>query len=440
MVASLPSLPGVYWFLNENGSVLYVGKAKDLKKRVSSYTYIQRLQPKTKQLVLTAVQLKYQVLESELEALLTEAELIRTYLPQFNILLKDDKSPLYIHITDEIFPRVLTLRKQEMDKKKVSGTILGPFQSSYKVKEVLRIVRPIFPWCNAQRSATSTKACFYHHLHLCSGVCTHSISQEEYGQLIQNLILFLRGKTNEIKKQLTMQMKENATQQQFETAAVLRDQVQLITEVTSPQYKLKPDLLLNAHLATSTTENGIIQLTHYLHDYCGTPQEYPLHRIECYDVSNTQGTNAAVAQVVSIDGEPHSADYRVFNIKTLNTPNDYHMLQEALQRRQNHPEWGEPDLVIIDGGKGQLRAALQVWQWRSPVISIAKDPDRIIFPLTEWQRKQQGTAAKSIAYKILTLPPQSPALIIVQRLRDEAHRFSKKQHTSRAIRQMTESL
>lgn len=436
MVSSLPSLPGVYWFLNENGNVLYVGKAKNLKKRVSSYTYINRLQPKTKQLVLTAAELKHQVLESELEALLTEAELIRTYLPQFNILLKDDKSPLYIHITDEAFPRVLTIRKQEMDKKKLKGIILGPFQSAYKVKEVLRIVRPIFPWCNARRSDTVTRACFYHHLKLCPGVCTHSITQADYAELMHNLTLFLRGKQREIKTELSTEMKTLAAAHQFEKAAILRDQVKLITEVTSPQYKLKPDLLLNAHLATSSTENGIIQLTHYLHDYCGTPQEYPLHRIECYDVSNTQGTNAAVAQVVSIDGEPEREEYRLFNIRTLNTPNDYQMMKEALLRRQNHPEWGEPDLIVIDGGKGQLRAALQVWQWRAPVISIAKDPDRLLFPIQEWQKKQTGKVTEKVEYKELSLPPQNPALVIVQRLRDEAHRFSKKQHSRLATREM----
>lgn len=438
MVSSLPSQPGVYWFLNENGSVLYVGKAKDLKKRVSSYTYVNRLQPKTKQLVHTAVALKHVVLESELEALLTEAELIHTYLPPFNILLKDDKSPLYIHVTDEPFPRVLTMRKQELDKKRPKGTILGPFQSAYKVKEVLRIVRPIFPWCNAQRTANSTRPCFYYHLHLCPGVCANTVAVTQYKESMHDLVLFLRGKTSEVKKDLTSKMKDAAANKEFEKAAVFRDQVRLITEVTSPQYKLKPDLLLQAHLATSTTENGIIQLTHYLHEYCGTPQTYPLKRMECYDVSNTQGTNAAVAQVVSIDGEPEPSEYRLFNIRTLTTPNDYYMLKEALARRQNHPEWGEPDLLIIDGGKGQLRAALLTWNGHAPVISIAKDPDRLIFPLQLWLHKQQPEKAHSWQYKELLLPAQNPALMIVQKLRDEAHRFSKKQHHRRAARAMVE--
>ncbi len=437
-MSSLPSLPGVYWFLNESGNVLYVGKAKDLKKRVTSYTYVTRLQPKTKQLVLTATQLKFQVLESELEALLTEAELIHTYLPDFNILLKDDKSPLYIHITGEEFPRVLTMRKQELEKKKLTGTVLGPFQSAYKVKEVLRIVRPIFPWCNAKRSATATRACFYQHLKLCPGVCTHTISKEAYAETIATLRLFLKGKTTHIKQNLTERMKELAAGHQFEKAAVIRDQVRLITEVTSPQFKLKPDLLLTAHLATSTTENGLLQLARYLHEYCGTPQEYSLNRIECYDVSNTQGTNAAVAQVVSIAGEPESEHYRIFNIRTLNTPNDYHMMKEALLRRQNHREWGEPDLIVIDGGKGQLRAALQVWQWRAPVISIAKDPDRLLFPIRQWQKKQEGSASREVLYKELELPLQNPALMIIQKLRDEAHRFSKKQHSKLAGREMLE--
>ena len=441
---SLPSQPGVYWFLDDADNVLYVGKAKDLKKRVSSYTYFARLQNRTKQLVVTATRLKHQVLQSELEALLTEAELIRTYQPPFNIALKDDKSPLYIQITKEDFPQVLMVRKKEVIRQHLTGTIIGPFQSAYKVKEVLKIVRPIFPWCNAPRpkegSTAQQRACFYYHLRLCPGVCVGKCSVEEYQETIRNLTLFLRGKTKEVVTSLKAEMQQASEKQDYERAGMLRDRIALITEVTSTSYRLKPDLLLSFQLTGDAAALQVLELRRLLNTYLATPKQYSLERIECYDVSNMQGQLAAVANVVSIAGEMDPSEYKLFNIRTLDTPNDYHMLQESLQRRQNHAKWGVPDLLVIDGGKGQLRAALTVWQWNCPVISIAKDPDRIIIPSLDWSTYRatpdRRPLLKSLKYHELTLPEQHPALVLIQKLRNEAHRFSKKQFSHRKLKQL----
>src|SRR5260221_143848 len=175
--SSLPSSPGVYWFLDENDNVLYVGKAKNLKNRIASYKQWKTTFGKTRKLVFHAKQLKFSVLESELEALLVETELIRTHQPQYNILLKDDKSPLYVQVTDEDFPRVLTIRKKEIDKGQVKGTILGPFPSAFQLNEVLNIARRIFPWCNGGKNS---RPCFYYHLDLCPGACVGEISAENY--------------------------------------------------------------------------------------------------------------------------------------------------------------------------------------------------------------------------------------------------------------------
>jgi len=467
VVSSLPSSPGVYWFIDGQDNVLYVGKAKNLKNRVTSYRRFTQLTDRIKRMVFSAVQLKFSVLESELEALLVEAELIRTHQPEFNILLKDDKTPLYIVITDEIYPRVLTARKKELDKKLITGTTLGPFPSAYKVREVLRIARKIFPWCNQagnlgkpssvkshqlenitlRKIENLTKPCFYYHLNLCPGACLEKLTPAEYQETINHLIEFLKGKKKEVLKLLEREMSFYAENEEYEKAGNTRDKIQLIKSVTQKTYSLKPETVL-PRLKVELAEESVIYLRRLLLTYLSLPKKYPLTRIEGYDVSNTQGTNASVAMVTFENGQPARDQYRLFNIKSLDTPNDYAMHQEALLRRQNHPEWGRPDLIVIDGGKGQLRAALKVWHWSNPVISIAKDPDRIIIPLITPPKPKKITAERrvvsddeipqigKIEYQVIKLPETHPALKLIQQIRDESHRFSKKQHSKRRLKDL----
>lgn len=392
------------------------------------------------QLVQTAVEIRTQVLTSELEALLVEAELIRTYRPRFNVLLKDDKSPIYVHISTDQFPRVTSVRKNEIISQHLKGTILGPFQSAYKLREVLYIARDIFPWCSERGSKDEAgKPCFYYHIGLCSGACIGEITVEEYKDQIKRLILFLRGKKSEVVSMLELNMVTAAEKEHFEKAARMRDQLSLINEVTNPQFHMKPDLLLSTPLTSQTNRERVIHLRRILHTYQAVAANSPLTRIECYDVSNMSGQQASVAMVTFIDGEPAKAEYRLFNIRTLNTPNDYHMMKEALVRRQNHPEWGRPDLIVIDGGKGQLRAALSVWQWHNPVVSIAKGPDRLVVPdLASLNSLDKRASLPGLKYHILSLPETHPGLQLIQHMRDEAHRFSKKQFSKRKMRHMFE--
>jgi excinuclease ABC subunit C len=434
----------VYWFIDKNDNVLYVGKAKNLHNRVNNYRRFNQITERIHRMVFQATQLKYEVLESEFEALLVEAELIRTHQPEANILLKDDKTPLYIVITEEAYPKVLTIRKKEIEKGTVKGTVLGPFPSSYKVREVLQIVRRIFPWCNQGASqlrvvdknaspdidnfVSKESPCFYYHLGLCPGACIHKISVVEYQSSIRDLILFLRGKKKSVLKEIEQRMKLAADQENFELASTLRDRIALIKNVTEQPHSLRPELAL-PQLKESLAEESLIYLSKLLKDYLSLPKHYPLDRIEGYDVSNTQGTNASVAMVTFTEGRPNNQEYRLFNIKTIDQPNDYGMLQEALLRRQNHPEWGRPNLIVIDGGKGQLRAALSVWHWSNPVISIAKKPDRIIIPVI-------GNVKTKLSYHELKLPGTHPALKLIQQIRDESHRFSKKQHSRRRTKEM----
>jgi excinuclease ABC subunit C len=398
-------------------------------------------------MTLTAVEISHQVLESELEALLTEAELIRAHQPPYNILLKDDKTPLYIHITNETFPRVLTVRKKEMERTNHRGIVLGPFPSAYKVREVLKIAREIFGWCSLGKP--SPKACFYYHIGLCPGVCTGEIDAATYQENIKQLVLFLRGQKKTVIKNLQQQMEEYVQNEQFEKAATLRDALKNILSVTGKQYKLRPETVLPS-LLTNKAEERLVYLRKIVGTYLPLPKDAPLTRIEGYDVSNIQGTNPSVAMVTFINGESAPNEYKLFNIRSLNTPNDFAMHQEALIRRQGHPEWGIPDLIVIDGGKGQLRAALKVWRWACPVISIAKDPDRIIIPYashpdihtnvtkTEESSGRKKKAAYPNQYHELQLPSNHPALQLIQHIRDESHRFSKKQHTRRRTKQMLE--
>lgn len=410
---------------------MYVGKAKNLKKRVSSYAQLGRLNDRIRRMSMTAVTLKWLELGSELEALLTEAELIRTYLPEANVALKDDKSPLYIVITKEEFPRVLKIRKKEVMTKHIKGDVIGPFPSAYKASEVLRIVRPIFPWCNKESGSGNGKPCFFYHIQQCPGACIGKITPEEYKKCLEQLKLFLRGKSAAVKNMLKQEMQEAVDELKYEQAAQARDKLKLIGLVTDPHYKLQPELV-TAGLRESAAEDGLHYLRRLLSEYLQLPKNISLERIECYDVSNISGTNAAVAMVTFVGGAAETDEYRLFNIKTIEGPNDYGMLREALLRRQNHPEWGKPDLVVIDGGKGQLRTVLSVWQGECPVISITKRPDRLLLPYKTFDK----AGKEKLNYHILELPETHPALKLIQQLRDEAHRFSKKQHTSRRLKAM----
>ena len=412
--------------MDADSQVLYVGKAKNLKKRVKSYSNYQGLSKKIKQLVEKAQTVKWQILESEVQALLIEAELIKAHQPFYNNLLKDDKSQIYVLITKEKFPRVLKLRKTDLTKKiyQPALAILGPFANSYQLSELLKIVRPIFPWCNKVHK--NNQACFYYHLELCPGACCGQISSSAYQDNIKRLIMFLRGKNQALVKQLTQQMRHSAEEQNFEEAQVLKQQVELIKKITQQRYRMPPNLIL-PDFTRQLQEEALVHLRHIMHQEHIVPANYQFKRIEAYDVSNTQGKQATVSMVVFSNGQADHGQYKFFKIRQLDTPNDYAMLQEALTRRQKHPEWGRPDLLLIDGGKGQLRAAMKVWNQapitlRCPIISLVKHPDRLVLIKAKPDNKGWTT-------QVIALASDHPTLQLLAQVRDEAHRFAKKQHT-----------
>ncbi len=312
--------------------------------------------------------------------------------------------------------------------------MLGPFSSSYKLQEVLKLVRPIFPWCNtAAVRKRDNRACFYHHLHLCPGACVGEISTQEYGENISRLKDFLRGKTTDVTKDLTAAMKAASNDQNYEAAATYRNQIQLVAQVTDKQYRLKPEIVRSINLTGSAEKHQLKILEQLLSEYQHLPSTMKLSRIEAYDVSNISGQHAAVSMVVAVDGSITNSEYKVFNIKTLNTPNDFHMLREAIIRRQNHPEWGRPDAVVIDGGKGQLRAVLGALRTKTAIIGITKRPDRIMFPIFQWNLWRDGELPDldHLSWKSIPLPDNHPLTPLLKGLRNEAHRFSNKQRERR---------
>ena len=306
--------------------------------------------------------------------------------------------------------------------------ILGPFASSYKVDELLKIARQIFPWCN-KKNKKENKACLYYHLELCPGACCNKIDSSSYQDNIKQLILLLRGQNKNLIKQLTQEMKNLAKSENFEEAQKIKNKIDLINEITQEQYRLKPDLIL-PNLTKKIQEEALVHLRQIMHQQGIVDLKYRFQRIEAYDVSNTQGQQATVSMVCFIDGQPEKSEYKFFKIRQQATPNDYAMLQEALLRRQKHPEWGRPDLIVIDGGKGQLRSAQRVWQknpqfFNCPIVSVVKNPDRLVL-LRPKNQEKPNNGWQSIEIK---LPSNHPTLHLVVHLRDEAHRFAKKQHT-----------
>lgn len=398
--AAVPTTPGVYWFLQsgpaspKGGKVIYVGKAKNLKNRLNSYRQLASLDPKTRLMLESADRFKFKSLDSEIEAILTESRLIQLYQPHFNLILKDNKSPVYLTITKELYPRVLITRQ--------TGTF-GPFKSNQTLRQILERLRHIFPYCNATAAQKKKhQACFYFHLNLCPGACVGQISPADYQKNIHHLKLFFQNKQKRLLSGLNQEMLQFSKTQQYEAAAKVNRQLQALADFWQAQFiPLELPRLSSDHIALE------------LKQLFG----FPIHRLETYDISNLSGTNPTGGMVVATDGKINKNEYRLFNIRDLTTSNDPAMMAEMLQRRLNHLEWGKPDLIIVDGSITQIKAVLKVTASQIPVVGLAKNPDRLVFynPLT--RRKT-----------IKPLPPATSASRLLLQLRDEAHRFGRKQH------------
>lgn len=529
----LPDSPGVYLMRDAEGVILYVGKATNLHSRVRSYfTDAQQLTPKTRRLVSRIADIDFFVATSEEEALILESNLIKQYHPRFNVRLKDDKTFPYLKIDlREEWPRVYTTRRLEED----GGRYFGPFTNARSVRQTLKVLQNIFPFrmCSKNISGKTGRPCLEYYMGHCMAPCTGDVTPKEYADVIGEVILFLEGKHEKVVRELRMKMNDASDSMDYEKAALLRDQIEAISQViegekiaatirgeqdviafvpyrdqayvqvlfirrnkltgresfllqgTSQEEPLQimtsfikqyyssnpniPPLLLLQHpvedtavikewlqgrraarvdiqvprrgvkkqlidIAVENARQGLERLKlkelvspKSVDDALAEIQrelglEVPPQRMEAYDISNIQGNSAVGSMVVFDKGKPKRAHYRRFKIKTVAGSNDYAMMQEVLRRRFRHTNKGEdtafdawaivPDLVLIDGGKGQLNAALEVFDETGvtvPVAGLAKENEELFLP----KRKEP-----------VVLPKSSAGLQLLQRLRDEAHRFA----------------
>lgn len=415
---ALPETPGIYSYF-KNDRVVYIGKTINLKRRVSSYFDLD-LEPKTAKMISEANFVSYIQVSSELEALLLEARLIRKYMPHYNIAAKDDKHPLYIVITKEEFPRVITVRKIDLNKGP-SLAYYGPFPSSTNVKSVLKLIRRIFPFSDHK---ITSRGCLYSHIGLCSP-CPSEVTRitnyelrimnvKKYKRDIRNIKQILDGDIDKLTKGLEKDMIMASKAQDYESATIYRNQLSQIEYITRPQmptdfYMENPNLYEDQRNLEIKSLEKLIKNSKLKIKSCT--------RIECYDIAHLAGTNPTASMVTFINGEADKKFYRHFKIKIARGGDDYESMKEVAKRRSNHfTDWGRPDLIIVDGGVGQVTAFKQGVTDIS-VVGIAKHPDRLI-----------------IADKKIKL--QGATLQLVSRIRDEAHRFARRLHhklVSRAI-------
>lgn len=538
MLHTLPEQPGVYQFYDKNGTIIYIGKAKNLKKRVSSYFSRQKFDSfKIKVLVDRIADLKYILVDSESDALLLENNLIKKHQPRYNILLKDDKTFPWICIKNEPFPRVFSTRTVTND----GSNYYGPYTSAYTVKILLNLIRQLYPLRTCKLSLTREniqggkfKVCLEYHLGNCRGPCIGEQSEESYEESIRQIRNIIKGNLNEVLAYLKAEMKKQADQFQFEEANQLKEKIELISKHQSKSTIVNPSIndvdvfsivsdektafvnylkvlngaVIQAHTVEiqkkldeedrdllayavtdirtrieSTSKELILPMdlseyypglritvpkrgdklklldlssrnakSYKLEKFKRTAsikkpdpaerilkavqedfrlKELPGH-IECFDNSNIQGSQAVAACVVFINGKPRKKEYRHYNIKGVQGIDDFASMKEVVYRRYKRlldEKKPLPQLIVVDGGKGQLSAAVSSLdrlglRGKIAIIGIAKKLEEIYFP---------GDSVP------LYINKSSESLKLVQNLRNEAHRFGITFHRQKRSAGMTRS-
>ncbi len=528
---NLPTKPGVYLMKDGSGRIIYVGKAKSLRNRVRAYFHDSPpYHPRISALISKISDFDYLVTDSEMEALILEANLIKEYKPRYNVNLKDDKRYPYLKVTNESFPRVLVVRRVKKDKAKY----FGPYTNVKAMRQTLRILRRVFPIrsCNyALPSTRKIKLCLDYHIKRCLGPCEGKVSQKEYQEIVKNVLFFLSGKNNLLLQLLKDRMNEYASKEEFENAALIRDQIRALESVMEKQkvadveqvdrdiiafarekkdisvvaLQIREGVLIgrqNFHLAgfKESTDQEILSTflrQYYMHSVVVPPEiilptqmddqdmiqswlsskregkvkiiipqrgekfkllemanynarlslnELLLQRAEAkkkvpqvikalekdlylsvlprkiaaFDISNLGPQDAVGSLVFFQDGRPQKSRYRRFKIKTVEGQDDFAMMAEVVSRyfiRLTEEKQEYPDLVLIDGGKGQLSVAVQALNSlgikNQNVVALAKRLDEVFLP----QRSDP-----------LMIPKGSASLKLLQKIRDEAHRFAVEYH------------
>lgn len=538
----LPKYPGVYFMKNEAGVIIYIGKAKNLKNRVTSYFIKQKSRPnRLKHLIRQIKKIDYISTETEVEAFLLEASLIKKHRPKYNIRLKDDKAYPYIKVTlSEDYPRLVVSRRVSSKK----DLYFGPFTSGFLVRENIKFLNGLYKIrdCSNGFMKIRKRPCLTYEIKRCTAPCVDFVTQSDYNKQVKRAVDFLEGKTNNILKDIEEKMYESAENENFEQAAEYRDQLKSANLILEKQKVVEEESVDRDIISFLSHEKGTIvsmihtrkgrvlgKKVHFIskvqsgideelrdkalsflnqyyvdnfvpdevvldfdfgrdlnrlftdllkerkgekvlvkHTYSGklkklmemaTEQaqnqiksfvdktekkqkglleiqksfgleEVPL-RIECYDISNFQGDQSVGSQVVFYEGAPSPEDYRIYKIKTVQGSNDFESMKEVLSRRLSHTEYQEPQLILIDGGKGQLskvkEALKELKREDLPVVGLAKSREKGSYENADLVRTLERFYLPGRLNPVV-FKPHSEALRILTHLRDEAHRFAITHH------------
>jgi excinuclease ABC subunit C len=424
----LPHKPGVYLMKDRFGTVIYVGKARDLRKRVSTYFHPSRRMGwdlKLNALIEAVHDLDTYSVRTEPEALLLEGKLIKEYQPRYNISFRDDKRFLLVKVNlNDPIPRFVLTRLRQDD----GARYFGPFVHSASARHTLTLARRKFNLRGCRPftpGAEDYKHCLYGHLKYCTAPCIGNISLDDYRRQVVAACDFLDGQTGEIERELEEQMKKAAATEDFEKAAQYRDALDDLRKTTKKTKKFaRFPLALPIAL---DPQRDLAELGRVL-DLPAAPA-----RIEGFDISNISGTFAVASMVSFRDGRPDRSNYRRFRMKTVTGQNDFACMAETVRRRYTRlareAPGALPDLILIDGGKGQLNAAMaelaELDLGRIPVIGLAKELEEIHRP---------GVSEP------MRLPQSSGALKLLQRVRDESHRFANTYNAQLRLKKISESM
>ncbi len=435
----LPKEPGVYFHKDGSGEIIYVGKAAVLRNRVRQYFQKSRLRdPKTDALVAEIVDTDWMVVDSEIEALFLEAEMIRRYMPRYNILLRDDKSMSYIRIDyDCDFPTVTTTRRPMDD----GARYFGPYLSSLSIRQALKALRRIFPFAT-RRIPGQKRATLYYHLGLDPGLEEGRTSLEDYRANLRKLMSVIEGKRKSVERELEGDMKVAAHAEDFEKAAKLRNQLFALRNLT------RQVIFSDKEFQDISKDHALNELVNLL-SLSVVPR-----RIEGYDISHMQGTDVVASMVVFTNGVSNKREYRKFKTKKDHN-NDFYNMHETITRRfseKNVKAWGKPDVVLIDGGKGQLDAAIrardEMGQSSIPFIGLAKREEQIVIDKERSDvilnspelHRLGGYASETDNFILVSLPHSTNLVKLLQRIRDESHRFAVSYHSVLKVKRQTASL
>lgn len=413
---TLPAAPGVYFHKNAAGEVIYVGKAAVLKNRVRQYFHNTLKDPKTAALVQEIADTDWIVVDTEMDALFLESEMIKRYMPKWNILLRDDKTVSYVRINfkSEV-PYVSFTRTPQDDR----ATYIGPFYGKTPVEKALRILRKIFPYYDKPYTGQKT---LNTDLGLTPGIEIGKTTPQEYKKNLRKLRLYLEGGRHKLLRELEKQMHAAADAQDYETAAALRQQLYGLKELQ------KKIVFSDKEFMDISSDRALTELQHLLH----LPR--PPRRIEGYDISHQSGQDVVGSMVVFINGVSDRAEYRKFKLRRQQN-DDAASLQEVLTRRLKHAEWDYPDLIILDGGAPQVNAVRPLLEAHHiPFFGRDKSGDhtrnaavQLLLPTPS----QASTPDRSSTPSTTSLPldPHSHLAKLIARIDDEAHRFAITYHT-----------